>query len=110
MKRGAIVTAALQGDYGKPRPAIVIQSDYLSQAGSKSLIICPITSHIEEAQTIRLTLEPTEKNGLRVLSQIMVDKIFTIPVSKVGEIIGEVDAETIVRLNRTLSFVIGLGQ
>jgi len=59
MKRGDIVTVALPGDYGKPRPAVIVQSDDLTEAGSASMVLCPITSHLQDVETFRLTLNPS---------------------------------------------------
>src|SRR3546814_7446909 len=70
VKRGDIVAASLQGDYGKPRPALIVQSNLLAEL--ESLVICPITSAVRDA-AFRITVEPDNANGLRVLSQVMVD-------------------------------------
>src|SRR5437868_3134847 len=71
MKRGDLVVVALQGDYGKPRPALVVQSDLFDE--HPSLTIAPVTSTIADAPLFRVTIEPTATNGLRAVSQIMVD-------------------------------------
>lgn len=110
MKRGDIVTVSAPRDYGIPRPAVIIQSDHLTEGGLSSVIVCLITSHIEEAPAFRLGLDPDVGNGLNVPSQIMVDKILTLPVEKAGEYIGRLNDELLVRLNRTLAFVVGLGE
>lgn len=73
MRRGDLVMVALQGDYGKPRPALVIQSDLFD--GHPSVTILPITSELVEAPLFRLSVDPTPGNGLRKRSQVMVDKI-----------------------------------
>ena len=108
MRRGDIVTVSAPGDYGKPRPAVVIQSDHMTEAGLTSVILCLITSHIEAAPAFRLDLEPDAENGLNTHSQIMVDKLLTVPIARAGQTIGRVDDEALVRLNRALAFVIGL--
>ena len=110
MKRGDIVTVSAPRDYGKPRPAVVVQSDHLIEGGLSSVIVCLITSHIEDAPAFRLSLEPDAGNGLNVPSQIMVDKILTLPVAKTGDSIGRLNDELLVRLNRALAFVVGLGE
>lgn len=110
MKRGDIVTVALPGDYGKPRPAVIVQSDELTLAGSSSFVICPVTSHITDAEIFRLPVAAGKDTGLKKPSQIMVDKIYTIPRERVGEIIGRIDDALVMRLNRTLAFVVGLAQ
>lgn len=108
MKRGDIVTVTAAGDYGKPRPAVVVQSDYLTDAGLGSLIVCLISGHLEEAPAFRLSVEPTPGNGLRKPSQIMIDKVATVRRSRIGKRIGRLDDESTLRLNRSLAFVMGL--
>ncbi len=110
MRRGDIVTVAAPGDYGKPRPAVVIQADVLIAAGVQSVVVCLISGHLVEAPAFRIALEITKGNGLEQASQIMVDKILTVPVQRIGKVIGQLDDETLLRLNRTLAFVVGLGQ
>lgn len=108
MKRGDIVTVSAGGAYGKPRPAVVIQSDHLSQAGLQSIILCLITSHIENVSTFRIDLQPGDGNGLTVASQIMTDKILTVRRGKIGRRIGGLNEDSLRRLDQTLAFVIGL--
>ncbi|MGE4487139.1 MAG: type II toxin-antitoxin system PemK/MazF family toxin, partial [Synergistaceae bacterium] len=72
MKRGDLVTVSLPGDYGKPRPAVIIQSDLLARLDS--VLVCPITKTIVDASAVRVTIDPSPMNGLQHLSQIMVDK------------------------------------
>ena len=108
MKRGDIVTVAIPGDYGKPRPAVTIQSDLLIDSGAQSLLVCLITSWIEEVKTFRITLDPSPNNGLQKPSQIMVDKIFSANRQKVGPVIGFLSSDELSELNRKLAFVIGL--
>ena len=110
MRRGDIVIVSAPGDYGKPRPAVVIQSNHLTEAGLDSLILCLITSHLEKAPTFRVNVEPNAENGLSARSQIMVDKLLTVRIARVGEVAGKLDDETLLRLNRTLAFVVGLGE
>ncbi len=107
MKRGDVVTVAAPGDYGKPRPAIIVQTDALP-AKHASVIICQMTSEIAEAPDFRITLEPTEKNGLRTRSQIMADKPVSIRRERVGPRIGSLDEKDVSRLNVALAFVMGL--
>jgi mRNA interferase MazF len=108
MNRGDIVTVVASRDYGKPRPAVVVQADVL--APLSSVVICLITSHQTDAGAIRIPLEPGPGTGLRQSSQIMVDKIVMVPRARLGAVIGRLDDETMLRLNRTLAFVMGLGQ
>ena len=87
-QRGDLVTVSLQGDYGKPRPALVIQSDLLTDL--ESVVLCPVTSDLRNA-AFRVTVEPNPANGLRTLSQVMVDKLATLPRTKISEPIGRLD-------------------
>ena len=107
MKRGDVVTVAAPGDYGKPRPAVIVQTDALP-AEHASVVICQMTSEIAEAPDFRIALEPTEKNGLRTRSQIMADKPVTIRRERVGRRIGSLDEKDVSRLNVALAFVMGL--
>jgi mRNA interferase MazF len=106
VKRGDIVIVAAPGDYGKPRPAVVIQSDLLPSTGS--VLVALITSDLADAPIYRLTLEPTEANGLKLASQIMIDKIVAIPRAKCGSAIGRIVEADLIALNHMLSVVIGL--
>ena len=105
--RGDVVTVAASGDYGKPRPAVIVQTDALP-AEHASVIVCQMTSDIAEAPDFRVTIEPTEKNGLRTRSQIMADKPVTIRRERIGRRIGSLDEWDIARLNLALAFVVEL--
>ena len=107
MKRGDVVTVAASGDYGKPRPAVIVQTDALP-AEHGSVIVCQMTSDIAEAPDFRITIEPTESNGLLVRSQIMADKPVTIRRERVGRRIGSLNENDIDRLNVALAFIMGL--
>lgn len=107
VKRGDIVTIALQGDFGKPRPALVIQSDLFNPT-HPTLTILPLTSDLRDAPQFRITLEPSMTNGLRKVSQIMVDKAMTYRRDKVGERLGQLDDDTLVRINRALAVWLGI--
>jgi mRNA interferase MazF len=107
VKRGDVVTVAASGDYGKPRPAVIVQTDALP-AEHASVIVCQMTSDIAEAPDFRVTIEPSEKNGLRARSQVMADKPVTIRRERVGRKIGSLDDKDVTRLNVVLAFVMGL--
>lgn len=107
MRRGDIVAVAVSGDYGKPRPAVVVQSDALTSEHA-SVIVCQMTSYIEEATAFRVTVEPGPNNGLRIRSQIMVDKPVTIRRERIGTEIGRLATTDMARLNTALAFVMGL--
>lgn len=106
MKRGDIITASAPGAYGKPRPAIIVQSDWLS--GTDSVLVALLTSTLREAPIFRLTVDSSPQTGLKVPSQIMVDKIVALPRAKCGPVIGRLDDGSVVALNRMLSLVLGL--
>ena len=109
MRRGDIVVVAAPGNYGKPRPAVVVQADALTESGIGSVILSLLSSTVVEVPLIRLTIEPTPENGLRQISQIMVDKLLAVSHERITEVIGCIDDEQLLRLNRTLAFVVGIG-
>lgn len=106
MRRGDLLTVAAPGDYGKPRPALVIQSDLFAELPSISL--CLVTSALREAPIFRITVEPSPANGLRQISQIQVDKIMTVARERVGEVIGRLDDATLLKVDRSLAVFIGI--
>jgi len=107
MRRGDVILAAASGDYGKPRPAVIVQTDAFPETHA-SIVICQMTSDIVDASDFRVTVDPSERNGLRVRSQIMVDKPVTVRRSRIGTVIGHLDQAEMVRLNVALAFVMGL--
>ena len=104
-QRGDLVRASLQGDYGKPRLALVIQSDLLTDL--ESVVLCPVTSDLRNA-AFRVTVEPNPANGLRTLSQVMVDKISTLPRIKISDPFGRLDEERMKMVDRALLLVVGV--
>ena len=101
MRRGEVWTAAGGKDYaGKPRPVVIVQDDRFD--ATASITVCAFTTGDTEAPLIRLLVEPTEGNELRLASRLMVDKITTVSKSKLGEKIGRLDDQTIDRLNRAI--------
>ncbi|MBL6749999.1 MAG: type II toxin-antitoxin system PemK/MazF family toxin [Nevskia sp.] len=107
MRRGEIWTVSGGKDCaGKPRPVVVVQDD--SFDATDSITVCAFTTDRTEAPLIRLPVEPNQRNGLRARSRLMVDKIVTVPKAKVGERIGRLDDEDMVRLNRALMVFLGL--
>lgn len=107
MRRGDVVTVAAAGDYGKPRPAVVVQTDALP-AQHASVIVCQMTSEIAEAPDFRITVAPTARNGLRATSQIMADKPVTVRRDRIGRRIGRLDEKDLARVNVALAFMMGL--
>ena len=105
MQRGDLVTVSLQGDYGKARPALVVQSDLLTDL--ESIVLCPVTRDLRNA-VFRVTVEPNPANVLRALSQIMVDKLSTLPRTKISEPFGRLDDERMKAVDRALLLVVGV--
>lgn len=99
------MTVALSGSYGKPRPALVIQSDFFAE--HPSLTILPVTSELRDTPLFRITVESTPENGLLKTSQVMVDKAQTVPREKIGKKIGRLDDTTLVSVNRALALFLG---
>ncbi|MBR8407743.1 type II toxin-antitoxin system PemK/MazF family toxin [Burkholderia cenocepacia] len=106
MNRGSIVTVALQGDFGKARPALVVQSDLFAEHPSVTLLL--MSSAMVDAPLMRITVVPSEQNGLRMPSQIAVDKMFTVRREKIGRPIGHLEDELMVAVNRSLLVFLGL--
>ncbi len=106
ISRGDVVIVAAPGDYGKPRPAVVVQSTAIPESHA-SIVICQMTSEIVEAD-FRVTIEAGAETGLQVRSQVMADKPVTVRRQRVGRRIGRIRAEDLTRLNATLAFVMGL--
>ena len=107
MKRGEVWTAAGGKDYaGKPRPIVIVQDDRFK--ATSSITICAFTSDPTDAPLFRVPVEPSEMNGLRTSSRLMVDKIATIPKQKLGTRIGRLTDDDIVRLNRAMTIFLGL--
>jgi len=106
VRRGDLVTIALQGDFGKPRPALVIQSDLFEE--HPSVTVLPVTSELREGPLFRITVLPDEKNGLKKPSQVMVDKSQTVPRDKVGETFGQLDDDAMLSVNRALAVFLGI--
>ena len=107
MKRGDVWTVAGGKDYaGKPRPVVIVQDD--SFDATDSITICALTTDETEAPLFRLVVQPNDRNGLRLACRIMVDKITTVPKSKVGALAGRLDNEDILRLNQAILVFLGL--
>lgn len=107
MQRGDLVTVAAAGDYGKPRPAVVVQSDAFPE-NHLSVVVCQLTSELADAPDFRVTIEPTPENGLLLKSQVMADKPITIRRERIGKKIGRLSDQDMARLGIALAFVLGL--
>lgn len=107
MRRGEIWTVAGGKDYaGKPRPAVVVQEDTFD--ATDSITICAFTTDATEAPLFRLAVEPSSHNGLQASCRLMVDKITTVPKTKLGRRIGRLDDQDIVRMNQAMLVFLGL--
>lgn len=106
MQRGDVVVVATNGDYGKPRPAVILQSDALPPA-HQSVVIVQFTSDVAVAD-FRVTVEPNPHNGLRSPSQLMADKPITVRRDRIQQVIGHLSRDEMAELTRAVAFVIGL--
>lgn len=106
MRRGDLVTIALQGDYGKPRPALIIQSDLFIE--HPSVTILPVTGELREAPLLRIRLEPDDSNGLQKTSEVMVDKAQSISREKVGNVFGHLSEDEMLAVSRSLAVFLGV--
>lgn len=107
LKRGDLVVVALSGDYGKPRPALIVQADLFNETHA-SVTVVPVTSTLLDAPLFRLTVEPSLGNGLRSLSQLMVDKITTVPRARITQTIGRLEDDLVLRVSRALALWVGI--
>jgi len=108
MKRGDLVSIAIQGDFGKPRPALVIQADAFGEHASVTVL--PVTSMRVAAPLLRVTLRPSTENGLQKTSQVMVDKAITVRREKIGPAFGRIDADAMVEIERCLAVFLGIAK
>jgi mRNA interferase MazF len=109
MKRGEVWTVSGGGRYaGKPRPAVIVQEDRFDS--TSSITLCAFTTDPTEAPLLRMLIEPTDRNGLSSASRLMVDKVTTVPKTRLGKRIGKLNDEDVVRLNRALTVFLGLAR
>jgi mRNA interferase MazF len=106
VSRGDLVTIALPGDYGKPRPALVMQADAFNDL--PSVTVLPLTSEMHDWPLFRVTIRPSRANGLRQASQAAVDKTATVPRAKIGQRIGRADVGTMRAVHVALAGFLGL--
>lgn len=105
MRRGDLVTVAMPGDFGKPRPALIVQSDLFAQIPTVTVLL--ISGTHQDAPLLRISIEPDDTNGLRKPSQVMIDKIMTVRRDKIGGSIGRLDRETMAVIMRSLAVFLG---
>jgi mRNA interferase MazF len=106
VRRGDLVTVAMPGDFGKSRPALVVQGDQFSETGTVTLLL--MSGTLVDAPLIRPTVSPTPENGLRKPSQVMVDKAMSVKRDRLGPVFGALDAETMVTISRALAVFLGI--
>ncbi|EJT06196.1 type II toxin-antitoxin system PemK/MazF family toxin [Rhizobium sp. CCGE 510] len=106
MRRGDIVTVAITGDFGKPRPALIIQADQFDATGTVTVLL--ISSTLIDAPLIRPTIEPTTLSGLRKVSQVMVDKTMSVKRDRIGPKIGRLEDDTLLAVTRSLAVFLGI--
>lgn len=106
MRRGDLVTVAMPGDFGKPRPALIIQADQFEDTGTVTVLL--MSGTLVDAPLIRPTVRPTSENGLRKSSQVMIDKAMSIKRDKLGPSFGRLDDETMLSVTRSLVVFLGL--
>lgn len=108
MMRGSLVTIAMQGEFGKPRPALVIQANQFNEHTSVTVLL--ITSTLVAAPLLRVTVEPSTENGLQTPSQVMVDKAMTVKRDKLGPAFGYIEANALTQVERCLTVFLGIAK
>lgn len=108
MRRGDFVTISLQGDFGKPRPALVIQADWFGDHATVTVLL--VSSTLIDAPLFRITVQPDEDNGLKKPSQIMVDKAMTVRRDKLGKRFGTASDEVMLEVGRCLAVFLGIAR
>jgi len=98
----------MQGEFGKPRPALVIQADHYQELGTVTVL--PVTSTLIAAPLLRVTLQPGPGNGLQRPSQVMADKAMTVKREKAGPVFGRIDADALVDVDRCLAVFLGIAK
>ena len=107
MRRGDLITIALQGEHGKPRPALVIQSDLFANLTS-TITIALLTSTEIDVPLMRVRVEPSETNGLRKPSYVMIDQVFSAHSRRCGAVFGHLDDADMLAVNRALALFLGI--
>jgi mRNA interferase MazF len=109
MKRGELWTMAGGPAYAsKPRPVVIVQDDAFT--ARDSVTVCLITTDPADLNVFRIAVDPTAENGLKATSRLMVDKVTTVPKSRLGQCIGRLADDDLLRLNRSLLVVLGLAR
>jgi mRNA interferase MazF len=108
MRRGDLVTVSVQGDFGKPRPALIVQADQFGDHPSVTVLL--VTSSLVDAPMLRVTVEPSGMSGLERTSQVMVDKSMTVRRDKLGQVVGSLESEVMTEVERRLAIFLGIAK
>lgn len=106
MRRGDLITVAMPGDFGKPRPALIIQADQFEGTGTVTVLL--VSGTLVDAPLLRPTVRPTPENGLHKPSQVMIDKAMSVKRDKLGSPFGRLDHETMLSVTRSLAVFFGV--
>ena len=106
--RGDFVTIAMPGDFGKPRPALVIQANQFYEHATVTVLL--VSSNLVDAPLLRITVAPTVTNGLPKISQVMLDKVMTVKRETLGPAFGQIDANRLVEIERCLAVFLGIAK
>lgn len=106
--RGDFVTIAMRGDFGEPRPALVIQTDQFGEHATVTVL--PVTSTLVAAPLLRITVQPSVDNGLQKPSQVMLDKVMTVKRDKIGPSFGRIEADAMLEVERCLAVFLGIAK
>ena len=107
MKRGEVVPCVAPGAYGKPRPAIVVQSNLFNDT-HHSITVCPLTSDLKDAPLFRIDIAPTAGNGLKRPSQVMIDKVVSLPANRIRPAIGRLSESQLAQVGMALRLWLAL--
>ena len=108
MKRGDLFSIAMQGDFGKPRPALLMRADQFNEHATVTVLL--VSSTLVDAPLFRITIHPSSENGLQKVSQIMVDKSMTMKRDKLGQSFGRIEANTMLEVERSLAVFLGIAK
>ncbi len=108
MRRGDVVLVVVPSELGRPRPGVIVQSDQLT--GLSTAVVCPLSSDVQNDLPLRPIVEPDGKNGLRIRSQIMTDKLLALKRDRIRTVLGKLDDTTVEQLDRALLVILGLAR
>lgn len=106
MRRGDLILVSAPGDYGKPRSALVVQTNHFAE--HPSVTVCLVTSHLLDSPLFRHTVEPSPDNGLAVTSQIQIDKLMTLPRQKIGQVVGRLTDRQMSEITKLVALWVGI--